>query len=170
VVVDDGAVEPASAHEAEQEPAIPAAGEPLPWGDDPIAESLDAAEASADAGGEADVPMPWETDRDTEPLAAEDTLAGAAGGDSAAATGEPLMPWEEEALAGSDDGDRGENTPMPWDEPRTGEPTRAADETAAGDEAAHEASAAERILGSDDEQADDDDLDMFRSWLQSLKK
>jgi tetratricopeptide (TPR) repeat protein len=166
LVLEEEVADPASAGHAEPEPEVPAAGEPLPWGDDPVAESLDAAEAVAEAGGEADVPMPWESDTGIEALTAKDADRGAAPGDVLAAADEPLMPWEEEAPTGADASGGGEDVPMPWDEPRAGESAGPVAEPAAGTGT----SDAERILGSDDEGDDDDDLDMFRSWLQSLKK
>jgi hypothetical protein len=180
----------AQSDEGWQAPAAAASG--ISEASDPVIEESVADEPADEIGSDAE-PAPWEvTPEPAEAVHEEESDEGLLpweepAGEAAAAEGSApdLEPWEEpigldseaaDASAAGPDGDPG--APPPQEEAASGEDEADRDGLSfdryfAEEEPGQAAASAEEGAGAGDESsdagADDDDLESFQAWLQSLK-
>jgi tetratricopeptide (TPR) repeat protein len=151
------------AFEPAHEPPAPAAGgedELMPWETAPSSFGPPATPSTAP-----DEAMPWEVPLEQAPPAAPAQMPSQAAPEPAA---DDLMPWETAPAAAMTPPEAAEE-PAPWS---------VADELLPGTSAAGSdwslghtgGTMPDGGAGQTPEEEDDEDLEMFRSWLQSLKK
>jgi tetratricopeptide (TPR) repeat protein len=143
-------------------PSWDAAGEP--W-------AAPAAPAGWGTSGDAEVVDPWGEPGSAAPDASPGGSASpavpeppAAGADGEEASAEPADPWLQDTAA-----QPAESTADPWGS-TPAEAAAAPDQGASGRAAPEPAAPPPESAAAGDDDREDEDLAMFRSWLQSLKK